>query len=244
LAQDIYSPFHKGDIMKTASALLFSLAMGAASVPAVAADGSSFEQRCERDMRPVIEVRAAPLDYQINNTVSSRLLRNHGARLYAGEMMLGMTSLQKMSTVEFDAPSLTDVHSERECVAPRVMVTLVFRPINVYVAREFTPNTCPYKIVLEHEMKHVRIYEQEVPRLTAFVRAQLESRYGQRPLYAKPGQGIVRMQDDVDLWLRPMILGELERVEQLQLALDTIEEKTMMSSSCLGQLADNLGATF
>ncbi len=231
--------------MKRSSAVLLPVLLALAGPPALAAEPPSlFEARCERELRPVLQVRAAPTDYQVDNSVPSRLLRNRGARVYAGELMLGMTSTQQVSTIDFDAPSLTDKESGRECISPQISVTLVFQPINVYVAREFTPHSCPYRTVLQHEMRHVRVYEEQIPRLTAYVKAKLEERYGNRPLYAKAGEGINQLQADVDNWLRPMIQYQLGEVEKMQLALDTQEEKTMMSASCLGQVADNLGAVF
>lgn len=232
-------------IMKTALAPLLLLGLLFAGSPAQAETRKSvFEKRCEAEMLPRIDVRAVPLNYQINNSVASRLLYYRSAHVYSGEMMLGSTSLQKTSMVEFDGPSLIDKANDRECVAPRVAVTLTFRPVNVYIAREFQPDTCPYNKVLEHEMRHVRVYEEEVPRMTAFVKEQLQLRYGQHPLYARAGKGLDQLQQDVDTWLRPLIAAELDRIEALQLSLDTFEEKTTMSQACLGQVAENLRASY
>ena len=227
--------------MKTALSPLLALVLALSSLPAVAAgEKSPFEQRCEREMQPQLEVRALPLDYEINNTVSSRLLFYRSAHVNSGELMLGSTALQKTSEVAFGGSTLTDVASGRECLAPSVSVTLTFRPVNVYIAREFSPDTCPYNTVLQHEMRHVKLYVDEVPRMSAFVREQLQLRYGKGPLYAKPGEGLAQLQRDVDEWLRPLILAELDRIEKMQLAVDTHEEKTQMSLACLGQVAEKL----
>lgn len=231
--------------MKTALAPLLALALLAASLPAAAADKRTvFEKRCDAEMLPSLTVRAVPLNYQIDNTVASRLLYYRSAHVYSGEMMLGSTSLQKKSVIEFDGPSLIDAHSGRECLAPRVSVTLTFRPVNVFIAREFHPDTCPYNTVLDHEMRHVKLYEEEVPRMTNYVREQLKLRYGTRPLYARTGQGLNQLQQDVDNWLRPLIAAELDRIENLQLSMDTYEEKAQMSQACLGQVAENLQVAY
>jgi hypothetical protein len=224
--------------MKTLFSPLLALALASSS--AAAAPKSPFEMRCETEMLPALEVTMLPLNYEINNSVSSRILYFRAEHVHSGEMMLGSTALQRTSEVTFGGATLTDAHANRECIAPSVSVTLSFRPVNVYIAREFRPDTCAYNTVLKHEMRHVKLYEDEVPKMREKVREQLRLRYGQRPLYAKAGETLAQLQQDVDEWLRPLIRTELERIEQLQAQVDTVEEKMQMSQACLGQLAENL----
>jgi hypothetical protein len=226
--------------MKTLFSPLLTLALALASPSAAADPKTAFEARCETEMLPKLEVTMLPLNYEINNSVSSRILFYRSEHVHSGEMMLGSTSLQKTSEVSFGGSTLTDAGANRECIAPSVSVTLTFRPVNVYIAREFRPNTCAYNTVLKHEMRHVKLYEDEVPKMTDKVREQLRLRYGQRPLYAKAGETLAQLQQDVDEWLRPLIRSELERIEKKQVEVDTFEEKMQMSQACLGQLAENL----
>ncbi|HEY0489652.1 MAG TPA: hypothetical protein VGD30_09090 [Telluria sp.] len=231
--------------MKTS--LLLALALGAPlSVPAHAAGPSDvpFEQRCEREMRPQFEVRLRETGYRVDNTVSSRVLNNRSAHNYAGELMLGMTALEARTEVLFDGPALADHASGRECVAPRISVDLVFPRMSVFVAREFSPASCSYRTILEHELRHVRLYREQFPLLEARVRQGLAARFGDRPLYAARGAGLAALESEVDNWLRPFVRREIAAMEVAQVAMDTPEESFRLSLSCHGELASNLGGRY
>lgn len=227
--------------MKTLFSPLLAFVLALSSACAAASDSkTAFETRCETEMLPKLEVTLQPINYEINNKIASRILYFRSSHVHSTELMLGSTSLQRTSEVIFGGSTLTDAGANRECIAPAVAVTLTFRPVNVFIAREFRPDSCAYKTVLDHEMRHVKLYQDEVPKMSEKVREQLRLRYGQRPLYAKAGETLAQLQQDVDEWLRPMIRAELERIEQMQVAVDTFEEKMQMSTACLGQLAENL----
>lgn len=224
---------------KTILVLVFLLLffMAGSSVADVAK--TPFEQRCERDMKPMLNVAARIVGFQIDNRVSSRVLNNRSMHNHAGQKMLGMTALQSRTEVQIDAPALAD--GGLECVAPRVTVDLQFPPIEVFIAREFNPASCSYREILAHEMRHVQLYREQLPKVADAVRAALETHFAQRPLYAAAGQGIERLQDEVDNWLRPLIQAELARIELSQQAMDTREESARLSLACQGELAENLG---
>lgn len=205
---------------------------------------ASFQQRCERDMKPTLQVSSHEPGYRIDNSVSSRVLNNRSAHAYAGEFMLGMTALQARAEFTIDAPSLQDAPNGRECIAPRVFVELSFPALQVYVAREFSPASCSYREILAHEMRHVQVYRTHLPNIDTLVRAELGRRFAGRPLYAAAGTGIGLLEQYVDTWLRPLIKAELARIEALQAALDTPEETFRISSSCRGELALKLGSRY
>lgn len=230
--------------MKTIPVIFASLFVWLPAPQAAAAPEASFQQRCEREMKPNLLVRSRQYGYRVNNTVSSRVLNNRSVHHYAGELMLGMTALQTRAEVSIDAPSLQDELNGRECIAPQIMVELSFSPLQVYVAREFSPASCSYRQVLEHEMRHVQLYREQLPRIEVLIRAELERRFGGRPLYAAAGKGIDQLEEYVDSWLRPLIRTELAKIEVFQAALDAPEEAFRMSNACHGELALNLGSRY
>lgn len=227
---------------KTILVLVFLLLFLVSGGSAADVGKTPFEQRCERDMKPRLQVNSRVFGFQIDNTVSSRVLNNRSLHTYAGQQMLGMTALQSRTEVQIDAPALAD--GGLECIAPRVSVELLFPRIEVFIAREFSPVSCSYREILAHEMGHVRLYQEQLPKVEATVRAALEARFAQRPLYAAVGQGIERLQDEVDTWLRPLIQAELAKIELFQKALDTREESARLSLACHGELAENLGSRY
>ena len=220
------------------------VALALAGLPGLAAASQAaeptFEQRCEREMTPRFDVSLSDLGHQINNTVSSRVLGNKAVHNSSSDFMLGMTALETHTSVLLDGPAIVDRATGRECVSPRISVELVVPRMSVYVAREFSPASCSYRSILEHEMRHVQLYREQFPNVKARVQAGLAARFGDRPLYARHGAGLAALQAEVDLWLRPFIKRELASMEVAQAAMDTEEESFRLYGACQGELASNL----
>ncbi|NML61745.1 hypothetical protein HHL21_11775 [Massilia sp. RP-1-19] len=226
--------------MKTTLFIVIALAASPGLAMAEQTADLSFEQRCEREMKPRFDVSLSEAGHHIDNTVSSRVLNNRSVHSYAGEFMLGMTALETRTSVLFDGPTISDKASGRECVSPRIAVELVVPRMSVYVAREFSPASCSYRKILEHEMRHVQLYREQFPKVEERVRASLAERFRDRPLYARHGAGLAALQAEVDQWLRPFIKGEIARIEVAQVAMDTPEESFRLYGACQGELASNL----
>jgi hypothetical protein len=225
---------------------LFALVAAALLAPGLAAasqGGDNFELRCEREMKPVLEVRAMDSSFDINNTVSSHLLNTRYRYASVSQLALGLTDGTTRSEITFDAPGLMEHGSARECVSPRIYVQLSYSPLHVFVAREFSPYSCSYRVIYAHEMQHVGIYRTEFAALRKMVQEQLVRRYGNQPLYARAGGGLPQLEHDVDGWLRPLINHELARIDALQSALDTPEESFRLSHACNGEVASLVGSS-
>jgi hypothetical protein len=210
---------------------------------AMAAPPTIFEQRCEQEMQPSIVVTAHRPGYVVHNTVSSRVLNTRGAHNVPGQAMMGLTASSTRAEIYIDGPGLADAASGRECIAPKIQVDLSYQPLDVYVAREFHPASCPYRAVFAHEMQHVQIYADNLPRIEQLVRSELVKRYGGRPLYAPRDKGLATLQEHIDNWLRPLIKAELAKVEVQQLALDSADLAYSLSHTCHGELASLMGSS-
>jgi hypothetical protein len=220
--------------------LLFLLPRPVMSAPSV----NQFEQRCEREMRPTFEVLTHLNGFKVHNTVSSRVLNTRGNYASAGDAMMGMTASNTRAEVFIDGAALTDSHSGRECVAPRITVELSYQPLDVYVARELHPASCSYREVYAHEMQHVRIYRDSLPAIEQRVRDELVGRYGAQPVYAPSNKALAMLHEEVEAWLRPLLKAELAKVELLQRALDSRDETERLSHLCQGELATAMGSSF
>lgn len=207
-----------------------------------AAHGDAFELHCERQMKPVLEVTASSPSFDLDNTVSSRVLHTRYRQASVSQLSLGLTAGQMRTEITFDAPALLDTGGKRECVAPHIYVELGYHPLSVYVAREFNPYSCSYRAIYAHEMEHIRIYRDELPAAQRTVQDELLRRYGGHPLYAPAGRGIALLEADVDQWLRPLIQRELARIEAEQAALDSPEETFRLSHACHGEVASLVGS--
>jgi hypothetical protein len=221
--------------------LLLSPLLLACCAVAAAAD---FTARCEREMKPVLEVRAHEADFNVTSAVGSRVLNSRVSDGSSSHMTLGMTSGTHRTEIMLDAPGLRDKASGRECVSPHIYVDLAYQPLQVYVAREFHEQTCAYRTVYAHEMRHVQVYRDNLPVLERRVREALLERYGSQPLYMPVRAGLDRLESDVDTWLRPYIKSLLADVERQQAALDTKEETYLLSHACLGEVEQAMGSSF
>ncbi len=213
--------------------------------PAGAAPAAKFfEQRCEREMKPSFEVRANPSGFVVHNTISGRVLNTRSAYSGSGQALMGMTSSSTRAEIQIDGPGLVDVAGARECIAPRIRVELSYQPLDVYVARELHPASCSYREIFAHELQHVKIYADNLPRIEQVILGELERRYGGRPLYAARDEGLPILQGQIDTWLRPLIKAELAKVEQQQMALDSRDEVERLSHMCQGEIAFLMGSSF
>jgi hypothetical protein len=208
------------------------------------ASAAGFTERCERDMKPVLEVRAHETDFNVVSAIGSRVLNTRVSDGSSSHMTLGMTSGTHRTEILLDAPGLRDKATGRECVSPHIYVDLAYQPIQVYVAREFHEQTCAYRTVYAHEMRHVQVYRDNLPLLERRVREALLQRYGSRPMYLPVRAGLDRLESDVDTWLRPFIKELLADVERQQAALDTKEETYLLSHACLGEVEQAMGSSF
>jgi hypothetical protein len=195
-------------------------------------------------MKPVLEVHAHETQFDVFGNLSSTVLNSRVNYARASQLTLGMTSGTTRTEILIDAPSLQDKSGKRECASPHIAVDLSYNPLQVYVAREFHKESCAYRTVYEHEMRHVQVYRDNLPVLEKRVRDALEQRYGAHPMYGAPGSAIDRLQDDVDHWLRPFIRDQLAEVEHQQTLLDSPEETYRLSQACLGEVRQAMGSSF
>ena len=226
-------------------AVLLLLLLSLVPRPAGAAPPANlFEQRCESEMKPSFDVRATRAGFVVNNTVSSRVLNTRGSYAKSGEAMMGMTASSTRAEISLEGPALLDLAGGRECIAPRISVELSYQPLDIFVARELHPASCSYREIFAHELKHVKIYADNLPRLEQVIHDELVRRYGERPLYAPRDKGLALLQNQIDTWLRPLIKAELAKVELQQQALDTRDETERLSHMCQGEIAFLMGSSF
>lgn len=188
-----------------------------------------------------IVIRTIQSGYKIQNNLSTSVLNHKGKVSYSGEYVLGLTSLQKTTVIEFDGPVWQDKQTGGECFAPVITVKLIYEPMIVNIGSEFSPGTCIYNLVLEHEKEHVRLYQENFPTIEATLRQLMERRFAGKPIYAASGQARSVLADEIDQLWRPLIKSELSKVEIEQNKIDSEEEVTRLSWGCLGEVQSLFG---
>lgn len=219
--------------------LIFALLVGAARAEAAESAGA-FEARCAAALESAFTINTIQPGYQVDNTVSTRVLHNRSMHNHSSDLMLGMTAVASRVELGVAGRALRDPASGRECLAPQIDIELRYQPLKVYVAREFSPAGCPFREVLAHELRHVQLYVDHLPKVEALLRDALERRYRGTLVYSADGDALALLQKQVDDWLWPLIKSEMRKVELYQAALDTVEESYRLSAACQGELAYNL----
>ena len=201
-----------------------------------------FALMCENTLhQTVVTMDAKANGYSIDNTKSYRALREMQKGAPADTEVLGMTVAK--SRIEFDESgrTLTNWFTGQECMAPRIAVNLYYIPIVIYISREFSPGSCVYDEILAHEMRHLNVYLEHLPKVEATVRKSLANRFDSRPLYAKTGELRPASQREInDGWL-PYIKRELITVEKQQDLIDTPQEYARLSRVCAGEVQSLIG---
>lgn len=212
-----------------ALALLFVLAPASARTP--------FQAKCEDTIGASVSTFTLRQNgYRVDNSYSFHGLTQLKGNRLPGTYVLGLTRAESQVSIAAKGRMLSDPASGYECVAPRLEVDLTYRPIIVYVGREFAPGTCAYKEILAHEMRHLQAYTDFLPRAEKVVRAAFEKRFAGKPLYAPAGQARNLLQREIDIGWMQFIKNEMAKVEILQAAIDTPQEYARLGKVCAGEV--------
>lgn len=147
----------------------------------VLATGAQAQEACPGSDTPhyAVEVAIESPELRIHHDLGRSELGEmsfHGPR----QDVLGLTA----SAVEIDTEAAYAVHSlgGRHCFwVERMRVVLRVEALDVYVAREHPPGSCPYEAILDHERKHVAVARRHLAAYASRFRQALAS-----PLVPKP----------------------------------------------------------
>jgi hypothetical protein len=212
--------------------LLLPLLLAGASAQA----RTPFQVRCEDTISKTVSVLSSQQNgYRIDTTRSWRTLSQMkaGSR---GSAVLGLTRTESRVSIAVGGPMLVDKVSGYECVAPRIDVDVHYLPIIIYIGSEIPVDSCTYREVLAHELRHLKAYQEHLPKVEAKVRAALAKRFGNTPLYAPAGQARRLLQREIDTQWMPYIKAEMAQVELVQQAIDTPQEYARLGKVCRGEV--------
>jgi hypothetical protein len=198
--------------------------------------GTPFQAQCERLGPTAVVLAAGGTGYSIDNSLSHQALARLKQRTPAGSYVLGLTKTESRIALAVDGGLLSDPHSGRECIAPTISVSLTYVPVVIYVGSEFGPETCAYQEILAHEMRHLKTYLDQLPKVEAVVGAALKKRFPARPIYAPAGQAKALLDQEMDGRWIPYIKNEMMKVERLQAAIDSPREYARLSKVCKGEV--------
>jgi hypothetical protein len=206
-------------------------------VLAPASARTPFQARCEDTIGESVSVMSSKQNgHRVDNSYSFHGLSSMKGDRAPGSYVLGLTRTESRVAVKVEGRMLSDPATGYECIAPRLEVNLYYLPIVVYVGREFAPGTCAYREILAHEMRHLNIYLDFLPRAEKVVSEALARRFEGKPLYAPAGQARNLLQREINGGWMPFIKAEMAKVERLQAAIDTPQEYARLGKVCVGEV--------
>jgi hypothetical protein len=131
---------------------------------------------------------------------------------------------------------LRDPDTGEYCMRPSFRVTLSYNPIEVFVARELEPGSCPYREVLHHELRHVEAYRLQLSTAVENVGRSLRAHYADRIFYGDPETLRRELEQAIEQQWLPFAQHELEAVGKLHQGIDTPKEYRRYQTACDGEI--------
>ncbi len=228
------------DIKRQASPrLLLAFLLGLlASSPLVAA-------QCSDLPKPSLKLQRIEEPITLDNGLGYRSLSSLGPRrLQPGSEIIGLTRGNTVVEIQTRLSIILDRQTNLECGTPEITVSFGYRPMTVYVAREFPHGSCAYQRILEHEMRHVQVYRDHLARVEPEIARALQQRLEAWTLERRPaGLTSTLLRRDInDEWI-PQLRQMIARVEDEQAHVDNEEEYRRVTSSCQGAILNVLKAS-
>lgn len=199
---------------------------------------SAIADECDQLPPPSVTLRRLPETLSTNTRLNYREITHLASELARpGTRVLGLTRGTATVRMEIRSPSYVDRSRRWECSSPQIVVTYGYDPMTVYIAREFPERTCAYNEIYEHELRHVRTYQEHLVAIEKDLTETLRRRFATgTPWRGTVGntEAVLRRELD-DRWL-PYIKREIGKVEAAQALVDTPDEYERVSKSCNGEI--------
>lgn len=193
---------------------------------------------CDELPKPSVKVERLPTRLALNTSYSIAALNNLGAAVARpGHQVLGLTRGTASASLGSQTPTIVDNRRRWECASPQIILRYGFSPLTVYVAREFPPGSCAHREIHEHEMRHVKTYEDHLVAIEKELSDTLNARFATGAPWRGPaGEVAARLQRELDdRWL-PYVQRQIRAVEEAQALIDTDEEYARVANSCDGEI--------
>lgn len=183
-----------------------------------------------------LEVQGGDVRY-IESADRNRLRRLHGrhSRPVAGWEPIGLT------LAELGLSVAVSVRSElladgRFCTTLNAVEAVVgYDVIDVYIAREYPRGSCQYSVILDHERRHVVVFQstldEYVPRLQRLL--EDESAAVEPVVGRDRGRAARKMQDDIQAAVKDLLERISNTLDRRNAALDTNNRYREEQKQCL-----------
>jgi len=186
---------------------------------------SSFESVCEKRLAPTsVEVVTTPVSYTYDFSQSTRALTARGAHR-AGTVVLGLVETEIRSEASLGLNGFKQFFGSRYCMRPRLTVKLAFEPMTLFVAAEQPEGSCAFRVTMEHELKHIAVYQEFLEEFGTRVRDDLGRELGDRIVYvSSEAQADAHVRAIVERTLTPYMQAVQDEVRARQARIDSEAE--------------------
>lgn len=209
------------------------------SMAAWAAQAESFEQACRSKLAgPEIYVSSTPIELadEVDHPSAAALTKARWTEPQFDKLVLGMTWPDASLDVETSINFIADAKTGRVCYYPVATVVWSYKPMRISVPKEVPRGSCSYGIVMEHELEHVHIYREYVPKAAAVTQAALRKKFGQELRYADSKESAtVEVGQALKGFLAEIIPQAQKLIADANAAHDSPEESARVIKSCSGQ---------
>lgn len=205
-----------------------------ATSPAWAAEANE----CEQLPKPAVTLKLIESPISINIDYGYRSLTTLGGeKVKPGGQVLGLTRINTVAHYALSTPAYLDSSRAYECASPQIAVTLGFNQMTVYVGKEFPKGSCAYNEIFEHEMRHVKTYQEHFASIEKGIQEEISRRFATGSIWrGQAGSSAARVGKELDERWLPYINREIKKVELAQALIDTPEEYARLSKACNGEV--------
>lgn len=198
----------------------------------------AWADECDRLPPPSVAVKRIGEPFATKTQYGYKLLHDLGESLARpGSQILGLTHGNVIVQFETQSPSYLDPTGRWECLSPQLTLTYGFKPMTVYVAKEFPAGSCAYKEIHAHELRHVKAYQEHLAAIEKELTETLQRRFtGSGPWRGPTGEMQAKLQRELDERWIPYVNREIDRVQSAQALIDTPEEYARVADSCGGEI--------
>lgn len=198
-----------------------------------------FEGVCEKRLAPTsVEVVTKPVSYVYDFSKSTGELTTRGAHR-AGTVVLGLVETEIRTEASVGLNGIKKTFGGRYCMRPKLAVKLAFEPMTLFVASEQPEGSCAFRVTMEHELKHIAVYQEYLEDFAGRVQEDLGRSLGDAIVYVgSRAEADAHVRAVVEKTLTPYMRAMQDEVRARQTRVDSPAEYARLGrhqSWCAGR---------
>jgi len=153
---------------------------------------------------------------------------------------LGLTKAELSVSLSWHLNYIIDDHSGSSCARPVISITLGTTTQRVFIGSEFSEDSCPYKFILEHELRHVSANELYARQAAQKLKTQMQRWYANRVFYGDIDAINTKISNQLNNDWSPWVHRLFGLVQQEHANIDSPQEYKRSNYVCEGQIPARL----